>query len=129
MYGTIPSNSKSGYIDLTKMAAISLWVSTLPLKSTSYESEGLNMNSCVEEIIEGKAYFYDYPYINIRKSGKDYIFTSVYNNICINPKPYVDISTREMKIGLQYNRGDGLVDKYITSGNTYTYQLSIYTIQ
>lgn len=121
---TIPNyNKKSEYIDLTKMSAIYLYTSSIPKANSSYGNK-LVFNSTISEISNNVGSFSNFPYIAIMNGVSDVIYYSM----SIVPFPTINISTRELILGLNFNYGASKLDSYITTGTFSVNEIDIFTL-
>ena len=120
---TIPNyNKKSEYIDLTKMSAIYLYTSSIPKANSSYSNK-LVFNSTISEVSNNIGSFSNFPYIAIMNGT-----SAVYYSVSIVPYPTINISTRELILGLNFNYGASILDSYITTGTFSVNEIDIFTL-
>lgn len=118
-------NKKSEYIDLTKMAAIYLYTNSIPKVNSSYGNK-LVFNSTIESVSNNVGSFSNFAYIAIMNRGST---AAVYYSMSIVPFPSINLSTRELIIGLNFNYGTSTLDNYITTGTFSVNEIDIFTLQ
>lgn len=128
---TLPQyDEDSNYIDYNSIAAVHFWGwfgknGISGIAKNGYYAE-FDLTSTFESIINSVAGFSQYPTITVNRSSDDSL---LYHNMALAPTSHLNLSTRELKIGLTYNYGDGRLDNYLSTGSfTWNREIYLYTL-
>lgn len=131
---TLPQyDSDSNYVDYNSIAAVHFWGwfsnknGISGIATTGYSVQ-FDATGTFESISNSVAEFSTYPTIQVASSpSRDY--STLYSNNAVVPTSCLNLSTRELKIGLTFNYGDGLLDDYLSTGSfTWNREIYLYTL-
>lgn len=128
---TIPQYDKnSNYVDYNSIAAVHFWAwfgknSISGIAKTGYSVE-FDLTSTFESISNSVAKFSVYSTITVT-STSDY--SILYHDYGTAPTSCLNLSTRELKIGLSFNYGNAALDDYLNTGSfTWDREIYLYTL-
>lgn len=126
---TLPQYDKdSNYVDYNSIAAVHFWgwfTNSNGITKTGYEAE-FDLTSTFKSISNSVVEFYQYPTVTVTRSSD---YSTSYHNMAVAPASYLNLSTRELKIGLSQNYGSVSLDDYLNTGSfTWDREIYLYTL-